>query len=436
MTDEFFSDLRGSTITETVALLLHVPVCLLLVRATSGGVLNELICVVAVLLVCFTVLASHFRLPWTEERLLPPERAAMSAHVLSSALVLLAIATVLHLFSPRRSQPQPSGADARPAFITFYRAGMMLATCVAILAVDFTVFPRRFAKTETFGVSLMDLGVGGFVFSMALVSHQARQQAVPLRRALSAVVPLLTLGVVRLLLTRGASLDVQSSEYGVHWNFFMTLTTIAVFVALLRVRVELSALIGLALLGAYQLALSRGGLTEYILEHPRSNVLHANKEGLCSWIGYLALYLIGAWCGSWMLNPRRSRQELLWRGTMLLAACWLATWCVSETVQAPSRRMANAAYVLLTVAVNVQTLLLCAVASFVTPSVPLPLIDAINGNQLAVFLVANLATGAVNLSMRARDQSAPVAMAVLVCYTLTVCGAALGLQRTGWKLKL
>ena len=48
MADEFFSDLRGSTITETVALLLHVPVCLLLVRATSGGVLNELICVVAV----------------------------------------------------------------------------------------------------------------------------------------------------------------------------------------------------------------------------------------------------------------------------------------------------------------------------------------------------------------------------------------------------
>ena len=58
-------------------------------------------------------------------------------------------------------------------FVTEMRVTIMILTIVAILAVDFPAFPR-FAKAETFGVGLMDIGVGLFVVSYGLVSAEAR----------------------------------------------------------------------------------------------------------------------------------------------------------------------------------------------------------------------------------------------------------------------
>ena len=43
-------------------------------------------------------------------------------------------------------------------YITNYRSSMLLVTAICILAVDFPVFPRRFGKTENFGLRLMDIG--------------------------------------------------------------------------------------------------------------------------------------------------------------------------------------------------------------------------------------------------------------------------------------
>ena len=47
-------------------------------------------------------------------------------------------------------------------------------TITAILAIDFDLFPRRLGKTETYGLSLMDIGGGSYVFSSGFVSSQAR----------------------------------------------------------------------------------------------------------------------------------------------------------------------------------------------------------------------------------------------------------------------
>lgn len=69
-----------------------------------------------------------------------------------------------------------SDSDDQTSFryINNMRAFVLIATAIGILAVDFTIFPRRFCKTETFGTGLMDMGVGLFIISNSTVSPESR----------------------------------------------------------------------------------------------------------------------------------------------------------------------------------------------------------------------------------------------------------------------
>lgn len=58
-----------------------------------------------------------------------------------------------------------------------------------------------------------------------------------------------------------------------------------------------------------------------------------------------------------------------------------------------------------------------------TDAVP-PLLEAINTNGLAVFLIANILTGLVNVSMKTMYADARTSMLVLVGYSVAVCGLA------------
>jgi glucosaminylphosphatidylinositol acyltransferase len=56
--------------------------------------------------------------------------------------------------STERTVPAGEAISPLPA-LTVYRSHMMLMTVLAILAVDFPIFPRMLAKCETYGVSLV-----------------------------------------------------------------------------------------------------------------------------------------------------------------------------------------------------------------------------------------------------------------------------------------
>jgi len=204
---------------------------------------------------------------------------------------------------------------------------MLLLTSLCILAVDFPVFPRSLAKCETFGVSVMDLGVGSFVFSQGLVfaipivknpAYLTAPLFPKLSVALRKSLPVLVLGILRTVAVKGTEYPEHESEYGTHWNFFITLgllPTLQVLLHPLILYLPIS-LLGLIIAFSHQIALSSGGLATYVLNEPRLNLISQNKEGLISLTGYLAIHLLGLSTGTLLLPPspsvfRHQRDELL-----------------------------------------------------------------------------------------------------------------------------
>ncbi|KAG9122194.1 Glucosaminyl phosphatidylinositol (GlcN-PI) nositol acylation protein [Ceratobasidium sp. 392] len=230
--------------------------------------------------------------------------------------------------TPRRTAFAFSNGVAVPPLpaLTTYRAHMMLMTVLGILAVDFPIFPRELSKCESWGVSVMDLGVGSFVFSQGVVSaipmikNPGILKGAVIPKALTTsrkVIPLFALGLVRVLAVKGTEYPEHVTEYGVHWNFFITLALlppISVLFHPLITRVPLS-LLGLLVTLVHQIVLNNTSLQSWALGDDRSTLLSQNKEGIVSFAGYLALHLFGLAIGTLILPPspshfRRAVSEL------------------------------------------------------------------------------------------------------------------------------
>ncbi|KAK4052178.1 Glucosaminyl phosphatidylinositol (GlcN-PI) nositol acylation protein [Microbotryomycetes sp. JL201] len=377
-------------------------------------------------------------------------------------------------FSSSTSAPRAfSSTLFTKPFVTVYRAHMMLMTAICILAVDFKVFPRQFAKAETWGTSLMDLGVGSFVFSLGLISALSLLRTTdrtPLLNATWKVVKksfgVIILGVVRVIMVKGVDYPEHLSEYGTHWNFFFTLGLLPVFgVAFERLspRVDFH-LMALAVSGGEKDTLRRDGQrTIWALDAARTTIWSHNKEGLVSLPGYLAIFLLGTGTGLYTLPPDPSfyqiihqrlprtstpeqrqkfsdKQRKIWQmkpGKLAnvlgsYAVLWWVLYGGLRWLGLPvSRRIANLPYVVWTAAFNTSFLFLYmsihmwSTHSPTTRATTAPAtFDAINRNSLVVFLIANVLTGLVNVSIKSMYASTTVAMTVLVAYCAAVVGSA------------
>eukprot|EP01117_Protostelium_nocturnum_P001102 TRINITY_DN1142_c0_g1_i12.p1 TRINITY_DN1142_c0_g1~~TRINITY_DN1142_c0_g1_i12.p1 ORF type:complete len:387 (+),score=58.36 TRINITY_DN1142_c0_g1_i12:169-1329(+) len=264
----------------------------------------------------------------------------------------------------------------RKSFVDEYRGSMLVSTFIAILLVDFTIFPKYLAKTETYGTSLMDVGVGSFLFASSLTSKQTlavNSRLKTIQKTLSSTSPLLIVGFIRLLGVKATDYQEHVSEYGVHWNFFFTLASVSILFSLLQiVKHEINIVLGIFMLIAYQFSLSKFGLSSYLQNNDRSNLLNQNKEGIFSLFGYTALFLFGREIGRAIFsNKERDLANWKWMSVKMgLGSCitlllgLLSHYYIEQT----SRRMVNMAYVLTTLSMNLLLLSCLLLISICTPS--------------------------------------------------------------------
>jgi phosphatidylinositol glycan class W len=208
-------------------------------------------------------------------------------------------------------------------------------------------------------------------------------------------------------------------------------------------------------------------LKAFVLTAPRTNLFSQNREGIFSFFGYLAVFLAGQSTGM-VVIPRslsagssgvQQRKRLLltlgaWSGFWILLFAFSTSYSYGLSLSV-SRRLANLPYFLWIAAFNsTQITAFCFIETLFfpqlyrsTPTSPKEeeeiykastsrVLEAFNRNGLAIFLVANLLTGLVNLTIPTLHVSDLEAMGILLVYAGIVTGLAVGLDMYDISIKM
>ena len=514
--EEFVSNHGGSTSREVVFAILP-NVCGVMLTASTLGMLGKgLNPNVRILLeFCFNILPCVLCCTILEEHVIMVCLAMMTVSIINVVLILI-----------RKRGPPKIGSNVvtrRRPFVTNFRALTNIITAVCILAVDFRIFSRKFAKTEVYGYSLMDTGVGLFIIANSLVAPEARdfgerpKETLTRRLARNSkfcvknCAPLLVLGLGRFIAVEYSGYQRHVTEYGVHWNFFVTLAFVKMFTSTIATAINsrYSLISGVWILAMHEYALSTKGLKDWVLgDGPRNDFVSANREGLVSVPGYVGLYLVGLAIGRLIHSTyanveqrskfQRERYgvrlrifgrdvEFEYNESMvlcvklsLISAQECAATLLCDRYFGVSRRLANAGYCcwILTLSCTVLTLLLLVevttdiIIHAASNTMDVPPINrkepgqrgtkkkhvgfkldepedessdfmrnpeilvAVNYNGLMFFLLANLLTGIINMSVKTLYVTRDQAIKIIVGYIGVCLLVAVVLYRYKIQIKL
>lgn len=320
---------------------------------------------------------------------------------------------------------------------TSVRGLTYLITALAILAVDFKLFPRYLAKTETYGYSLMDTGVGLFVLMSGLV-HKDFQKDNLNKIAFSNfkfISILLVLGISRYISIKQLDYHEHVTEYGVHWNFFFTLAICKLISTTLLCFSNNPLFLSIITIFIHE-TLLYSGLEEWVFNRaPRLTVVDANREGISSNLGYVSLYLFAVYVKKLLSTGHiHILNKIIIYAVVSVFLAYLVNF-----LRPSSRTLANASYILFLISlfliiISIFYFFETCVANEETIFQSPLIILAINNNGLMYFLICNLLTGLTNVMCQTLFLPAGITFILLNIYMASTLFATILLNRIGIKI--
>ncbi|KAH8250683.1 hypothetical protein KR038_002128 [Drosophila bunnanda] len=359
--------------------------------------------------------------------------------------LVVAIVILIYLYAHAEGDSSPKvkfEIGKRPIVFTLLRATAYNGTCAAILAVDFDSYPPKYRKSRQFGAAAMDMGIGLFVVTMGLVSNRVKSFA-DLRRLPRSVVPLLVLGLARTIVITAIDYHQDKAEYGKHLNAFFILgltKLMGSFYSLLVNSDEQLLALALGLVFLHELVLQLG-LSEFVMSStPHIGFLNANREGLSSLHGCVALYLLSIYLSKWYTaQDHLSYKQLTSKlKKMLVAAvlCWLLAFG-SAFLTGIARVTFSFGYVIWIFAICLSLIVIYAFFfefkqignlkmigdgdKVNSQSLP-TFVESLNMNGLTHFMLSNFLTGLVNLFLNPGNRNDIESVVILSVYMFVCAG--------------
>ncbi|EDW75582.1 uncharacterized protein Dwil_GK23935 [Drosophila willistoni] len=333
----------------------------------------------------------------------------------------------------------------RPAVFTLLRSTAYIGTCCGILAVDFLSYPVEYRKSRTFGASVMDMGIGLFVVTMGMVSHRLRNLS-DLKKLAKVVGPLLVLGLARTIVISMIDYNQDEHEYGKHLNAFFTLGLTKLLGSLFSLFASNDGQVlylGGGLLILHEVVL-QFGLSDFVMSEMvyRKDFFRANREGLSSLPGCIALYLLSIYFAKWYASQESlTFEEILSKFKKMIILIFIGWLFVilSAFTLGIARVTFSSGYVVWIFTICVTLILIYGILfefawADISPAPDLLLgegdkavlannslpavVETLNMNGLCHFMLSNFLTGFVNIFLQPKERNGLESVLILTIYML------------------